>query len=237
MYSKLKIALIASTIALLSACGGGGSGAPAASVLVASTSAFNLQSLMTAYVVSTGSYAFTVTGTVANVAASGSGTITYGAVSSGTFEGISAIQKTSSVIGTLSGNGVNVPLASSVVDWYDSNYLQKGQSGGAEYIVVNGTATAPVSAKINDTGTLYTASRYTNSSKTSSFGTMTVTYVMEADTASTALLTLIYTYKNLSGATTQTSTIQLRITPANTFTRIKETVTETGTPMAFVITY
>lgn len=237
MLRKVNLALAMCSITLLSACGGGGdSGTVTPTALVASASVFNLQSLVTSYITSTGSSAFTVTGTVSNVAVSGTGTVTNGAVSSGTFEGVSALQKTSTVIGTLSANGINVPIASSSVGWYDTNYVPIGVNG-SEYSVVNGTATLPVSARINDTGPFYTATRYTNSSKTSSLGTMTVTYVVEADTASSALLTLINTYKNRLGTTTQIATVQVRITPANGFTRIKETVTDIGANTALVYSY
>jgi len=58
---------------------------------------------------------------------------------------------------------------------------------------------------------------------------------VEADTASTALVSLIIEEKNTSNVTTSKDTLQLRITPNGTYTRIKETHVSTTTSLT--ITY
>jgi hypothetical protein len=66
-------------------------------------------------------------------------------------------------------------------------------------------------------------------------GTETVTYVLEADTATTALLKIINIEKDNSNRTTSTSSVQYRITPAGAYTRVNETSVE-GT-INLTITY
>ena len=105
-----------------------------------------------------------------------------------------------------------------------------------EYIVVDGSATIPIAAKINDTGSVFTAKRYTTSAKTTLLGTRTVTYVVEADSGTTALVTLIDVDKNNAGTMTSTATSQYRITTANTFTKIKETLVDNVTGISLILT-
>jgi len=146
-----------------------------------------------------------------------------------------ALQRTTTSTGSLVVNGQTEPLNTLGIHWVDSNYVPKGESGGSEYLVVTGTSTIPTAARINDTGIFYTANRYASSTKAVFLGTETVSYVVEADTASTALLSIISVEKNKSGTTTSTSRNQYRITPAGTFTRIKTTGVEGN--LLLTITY
>ncbi len=218
----------------MAAVGGGGTTSTAP---VDSTSSFNLLSAYVSSFTTTSSNPFTVTGTTSGFTVTGSGTATNGAVTSGTFESLPSLQRTVTVIGNVVANGQTVSLASSQVAWTDSNYIPRGQSGGDEYIVVTGTPTFPSTARVNDTGPIYTANRYTNSSKVTLNGTSTITYMVEADTASTVLVTLINTYRNTSSATTQTATAQFRINTSNIFTRIKETVVIPASSTSLTLTY
>lgn len=221
----------------VSACGGGGGGTTAAPAPVASTSTFNLLAASKSQVSTPNSSNFSVGGTLSGFAVTGSGTETNGAVTAGTFEGVSALQQTTTVTGTATGNGTSFPLASSSISWTDSNYIPLGESGGSEYIVIKGTPTIPTAARVNDTGGIYTANRYTSSTKTSLIGTLVVTYVVEADTASTALVTILSAYKNTLGATTKTGTSQLRVTTSNTFARVKVTAVDPANSISLTITY
>ena len=101
--------------------------------------------------------------------------------------------------------------------------------------MVTALGTLPSAARINDTGNLFTANRYASSTKAVLRGTRTASYVVEADTASTALVSLIIEEKNTSNVTTSKDTLQLRITPNGTYTRIKETYVSTTTSLT--ITY
>lgn len=232
MLKMIKTLVAVSTLALMTACGGGGGGG--SSGPVASTDTFPLTTIL-ANSLQSSSNSFTVSGTSSGTAITGSGSATRGSLSAGTFEGAAAQQRTTTVTGSITANGTTVPLNSSSVSWVDSNNVPLGESGGTDYIVVTGTPTIPATVRVNDTGTLYTANRYSNSTKSVLRGTLTVTYVVEADTASTALLTLIRTEKDNSSTTTSTDSAQVRITPAGGLTRIKETALEGSTSL--VINY
>jgi outer membrane lipopolysaccharide assembly protein LptE/RlpB len=233
MINKFKLFVVIAVTALLTACGGGGGGG--VSVPVASTESFNLKTVWANTLTSSSSNNYTISGTVSGVAVSGSGTVTRGNLSAGTFEGLPAQQRTTTATGSVVVNGVTVALNTSSIDWVDSNYVPKGESGGEDYVVVTGTPTIPTTVRINDTGTLYTANRYFSSTKAVLRGTSRATYVVEADTSSTALVTLIIEEKNTSNVTTSTSSAQFRITTAGAFTRIKETLVE-GTS-TLIVTY
>jgi hypothetical protein len=170
------------------------------------------------------------------VAISGSGTATTGNTTSGTFEGQSALQRTTTVTGSFTANGTTFPLNGSTVDWVTTNYVPLGSVGTA-YEVVTGTPTLPTAVHVGDTGTVYTGNRYTTSAKTTLLGTVVTTYVVEADTAATVLVTFINTYKNTSNVTTRTTTSQLRVTTSNTYTRVKDTLLDITNSQNLTITY
>lgn len=228
----IKTLAAVGALSLMTACGGGGGGGAAAPV--ASTDTFPLTTILANSLLSS-SKTFTITGTSSGAAITGSGTATRGSLSAGTFEGVAAQQRTTTVTGSFTVNGSSFALNSSSVSWVDSNNVPVGESGGTDYVVVTGTPTIPATVRVNDTGTLYTANRYSDSTKSVLRGTMTVTYVVEPDSATTALLTLIRTEKDNSNATESTNSAQVRITPAGALTYIKETSLEGSTSL--VITY
>lgn len=221
MKNTIKHILATVGVALLTACGGGGSGGTPAPV--ASTSTFPLFTIHV-NTLQASSNTFSYSGTVDGTAITGSGNVTRGGLSSGTFENIAAQQRTTISTGSISGNGQTLPINTTSVSWFDSNYLPIGSSGGEDYVVVNRPAVIPATVRVNDTGILYTSNRYSTSSKTFLRGTDTVSYVVEADTATTALLTFIHTEKDNSNSVTSTVTRQMRITPTGSFTRTKDTL-------------
>ena len=235
MINKIKLVTATAVLALLTACGGGGGGGTAAPV--ASTESFPLSTAYRNTLTSSSSNTYTISGTSSGVAVTGSGTVTFGNLSAGTFEGLPAQQRTTTSTGSVIVGGVTLPLNTSSVTWVDSNYVPKGESGGEDYVVVTGTPSIPTTARINDTGTLYTANRYASSTKTVLRGTITATYVMEADTASTALVTFIKQEKNTANVTTGTYSAQFRITTAGASTRIKETGVDVADATTLTITY
>ncbi len=235
--SSEKILRLSRLFLILFSCGfvigcGGGGGGPATPV--ASTDTFPL-AIIFANSLQSSSSPFSISGSVNGVSVSGSGTVTRGSLRSGTFEGVTAQQRTVTATGSFSVNGISYSLNNSSVDWFDPNYLPLGETGGADYVVVTGVPVIPANVRVNDTGTLYTANRYSSSAKTLLRGTETVTYVVEADTASTALLTLITTEKDNFNSTISTYSSQVRITPTGGFARIKETGVEGNTTLT--ITY
>lgn len=224
-FSQFKLWSTLSISALLVACGGGGGGS------ASSTDAFQLRTAYVSYINSTGSWPFTVTGSTSGVNVTGSGTTTAGSISGTTFEGQVAQAKNTTATGTINANGQSIPLATTGTSYVNSNYDPLGFSG-SEYEVVSSSIPIPATARINDTGTWYSSVRYTSSSKTTRKGTATATFVLEPDTASTALLKIIRIEKDTANAVTSTSTNTFRMTPAGTLTRLSETVLQGTTAMS-----
>jgi len=236
MKNIIKLILATASFALLAACGGGGGGGGGTQTPVESTSSFNLLSAYVSSFTNTSTSSFTITGSQNAVVITGSGSGTTGSLSSGVFEGGSAQQQTSSVTGSFIVNGQSFPLNYSSFSWVDSNYMPLGTNGD-EYTVVVGIPTIPTAAKVGDTGPLYISNRFTNPSKTIPLGTIISTYVVEQDTASTALVTFISTYKNTSNTTEQIVSAQYRVTTTNSFTRIKETALNLTSGLTLTFTF
>ena len=100
----------------------------------------------------------------------------------------------------------------------DSNYIPKGSSSTNEYEVVTGSVNIPDTIRVNDTGIMYTTNRYTDSTKKSSLGTYVRSFVLQPDSASTALLKIIQTQQNTMGVVTSIVTSNYRMTPAGVIT-------------------
>lgn len=213
----------------ISACGGGG-GNTEPTGPVASTETFQLRTAYVNYVTETRSLPFTVTGMTSGHSVTGSGTATQGALTSTTFESQAAQQKTTTVTGSITANAVTTPLSSSSTTYVDSNYNPLGSSG-TDYKVVTGGTSIPTTARVNDTGTWYSTIRYASSTKATQRGTGTVSYVLEPDTASTALLKIILTERDNSNNETSRSTVTFRMTPAGALTRISETSVQGSTSL------
>lgn len=229
------LAAILSTT-LLVACGGGGGGGSTTPAPVTSTDTFQLKTAWVNYFTNTGTHPFTVSGTSSGTSFTGSGTATNGSVSSATFESASALQKSSTITGTLSINGTSVPLSVTSTTYTDSNYNPLGMSG-TEYEIVQQPSAIPATARVNDTGTWFISNRYSSSSNRTLLGTATVSFVLEPDTASTALLKIIRVHKNTNNATTVNSTVTFRMTPAGALTWLSESALDSTTSTTMTITY
>lgn len=222
------LALLSSLV--LVACGGGGGGG--SNGPVTSTETFQVKAAYVNYLNKTGSFPFTLSGTSSGTNVTGSGTLTLSTPSNGTFESIAVLQKNSAATYTIIANGVSANDGSASSTYVDSNYQPKGSSS-SDYSVVTSNIALPVTARIGDSGTWSTENRYTNSTKTSLLGTTTTSYVLEADTAATALLKIISEEKNNAGTTTFTSIDTYRITPAGAITAVSATASASPTFLTF----
>jgi len=231
MINKIKFLTATAVFSLLSACGGGGGGV---SGPVASVESFSLTKMWANMLTTPSTNNITISGTNKEGGAiTGSATITFSNLSAGTFESMPAQKQTFTIAASLVSNGQTIPVNETISTWVDSNNTPKGESGGDDYLVVTALGNLPTAALINDTGNLFTANRYADSTKAVLRGTRTASYVVQADTASTALVSLIFEDKNTSNVTTNKSTAQFRITPTGTFTRIKETIVEGTSTLIF----
>jgi len=85
---------------------------------------------------------------------------------------------------------------------------------------------------IASNGNMYSENRYSSVANLILIGTRQTSYVLEPETASTALFKLIQIERDTSQVATDTSIATFRITPAGPITRL----TETSTSDAKVIT-
>jgi hypothetical protein len=212
----------------LSGCGGGGSSTPTASV-----DSFPLKQAYTGYVQNSGSQNVTISGTYAGVAVSGTGRVTRGNVTSAAFEGKSALSKSITFSGSIAVNGQSVPISTTSTTYVDANYNPLGVSGDEYYVAKS--SSIPQTAKINDTANIISYARYSTQQKSSILGETLVSYVMEPDTASTAILKIISTDRNNSGTTLSTSTVTLRVTTSGQITFVSETLAQTN--VSLTLTY
>jgi hypothetical protein len=191
--------------ALLSACGGGGGGG--SSGPVASTNTFNIQSGWVALVSTGWSKTFNITGSC-----SGTISMTRGAANTATtFESAGAISGTS-VISTSFSNCTPASSSATETLYYDSNYIPKGFSvQGGNYGVYASAPVLPSAAKVGDVAIVGTINIYTSSAKATSAGHQDLSYVIEADTSTTAIANLVSKVYNSSGILTSTEQDRYRV--------------------------
>lgn len=222
MNRNLRSVIAAMGAALLVGCGGGGSSEP-----IASTESFPIKQAYQNYLTETRSLPFTVSGVLNGISVSGSGTYSQSQLQATTFEGASALKKSGTATLTLVGNGQTVPLAVTTARYVDANYTPLGSESSSDYLVVTGTVAIPATGKVGDNGEWFTENVYTDSTKNTRTGSQTTSFVLEADSGSTALLKIIEIERNTVGAQTATSTVNFRITTTGTLTRLSESATTT----------
>ena len=238
MKNRLSLLISLCALMLVSACGGGGGGGGSvATTPVASTQTFQTDTAMDTDFNSSSTRTFSISGTVNGIAVSGNGTVTFGGIVNTTFEGVTALQKNSTVSVSVTANGVTIPLTTTSSSYVDSNYVPLGSVGSGSYEVVTDAVNIPATALVNDTGTAYMANIYSSSAKATLNGTDTVTYVLLPDTASTALLQITHTYRDTGGSMTSQDVSTSRLTPQGTSTPISESGYVVSTNTRLVFTY
>src|SRR6185369_9700398 len=170
-WSALAISLA------LAGCGGGGGGGAAPPppdaplVSIPLTTAFanfaNQSNSSTVGVTGTA----TISGQTFNV--TGSGTVSE-STGSGTFEGVAALQKNTTLTGSITVNGVTAPVADVGITYFSSNYQPLGGSSTDGYCVTTSTNPAPATEKAGDTGFWYAESCYSSISRRTVIGTATI---------------------------------------------------------------
>ncbi|MFM6990817.1 MAG: hypothetical protein ACKOWD_05870 [Rhodoferax sp.] len=212
-FCRLAIALFLSLVVLTACGGGGGGGTPPP---VSSTLSFPMLSGYRALVANGASHNFTISGTC-----TGSGNHTVGAANiPTTFEGSYALSGASTWTMNLTACSVS-SLASTATTYYDSNYQPRGfYSVGNNYGVYLTAPTIPATVMVGNTGTIGTEALYTNSSKTVGNGTNVLSYVVEPDTANTAIINLISRAYNAGGTLIATEQDRYRIDAAGNLTPV-----------------
>ena len=216
MKASIKYTLAATAFAVLSACGGGGGGI----AQTASTLTFNVGLALRAITAAGQNATFTVS---QNNGCAGSGSYTVSApTTSTTFEGNAALSSFS-MLNINFTNCTPATISNTVTNYYNSNYVPLGASGDS-YLVYTGTFNVPSTAKVGDVGIIGNAVRYSNSFKTTQTGTAQLSYVVEADTETTAMITVATKVNNSSNALEATQLTKYRINSANTLALVSLTI-------------
>ena len=229
MFTNIKtIATVISTATLV-ACGGGGGGGSTGGGT--STLSFPIQTGYRALIANGLSKTFTVSGSC-----TGTGSKTAAAANTAaTFEGKAAFSSVATLIMTLAAPCNSI--AQTYTSYVDTNYVPVGMNSvGVNYGVYLTAPVIPTSVKVGDTGIIGTENLYKNSTKSVSNGTTVSSYVVTADTASTALVNLIGKIYDASSALTATEQDIYRIDSTGTLTPISTDILySTGTHI--VLTY
>ncbi len=191
------------SVVALTSCGGGSNGG---ATPVISTLSFPWQSGDKASVINGSSINFTVSGYCSGAA---SVTITTPAPAIfGTVTGSSAVNTSSMNF----SNCTPPSLSSTTTNYYDSNYSVIGIINSSnDYGVAQAPLTIPVSVKVGDTGTLGTINYFSNSTVTVPTGHDVISYEIEPDTATTAIVNVIDKSYDLNGTLTSTEQDRSRI--------------------------
>lgn len=181
MQNRLGHYVFSSVAALaLVACGGGGSSGGA----LQQATTYPIQSAMTSIYTNGLQVTLPVTGTASNgtisSAVTGSLTLGVSGATNSSFNGASALQVVSTVTGALVINGQSVPLNSGSTDYMNAAYAPLGSSSSDSYCVATSSEAFPTTATAGQTGNVATYACYTDSTKTTSKGSTTTTFVTAA---------------------------------------------------------
>ena len=216
----------------LAGCGGGGSSTPPGPVV--STLSFPLQSAFKSFVANGATKTFTVSS-----GCSGSGNrASAPANTAATFEGVAGFSAVQSLTMSLT-NCTPASTAVTYTSYYDANYIPLGfNSVGVNYGVY---LTAPViaaSVTVGNTGTIGTTTLYTDSTKAVGNGRQDLSYIVEADTASTAIVNLIAKVYNSGSVLTSTEQVRYRIASTGALVPISDDIQYANTStLHLIITY
>jgi hypothetical protein len=218
MRNKLKSALIATSIVtFLVACGGGGGGGGTLAPVgpVTSNLTFPVSVGIRAILVNGLSKNFVITGTC-----TGAGTRTSSPANTvATFEGVSGFSSATTTTITVAGSCTS--SAQTSTDYYDTNYVDLGfNSVGVNYGVYSVPPVYPSNVNVGSTGVIGAENLYTDSTKAIPNGASARSYVVTADTATTAIINLISKLYNASAVLTVTEQDYWRVDASGNLTPI-----------------
>ena len=210
--SIISSIIVATTVSLLSGCGGGGSDAGSTTAAIN----FPLQTGYKARIAAGSTDNFTISGTCA-----GTATFTNGAATAASFQSVTGF----SVAQTATVNLTNCTPATNAVTgtgYYDANYSPLGsQILGTEFTKYAALPPPiPASVKVGDTASYATLNTFTDSTMTTATGQRFISYVIEADGANTAIANLIIKSYNPAGQLLFTQQSRFRIAADGTLTTV-----------------
>ena len=237
--NTFQFSVISLLFAALSGCGGGGGGGTSTpSGPITSTLSFPLQSAYKTLVANGLSKGFTISGTC-----SGTGNRAQApATTAATFEGVAGFSATSSITFSFT-NCTPASIAQSSTAYWDSNYVPHGFNTGAStasanYGVYLTPPFVPMSVTVGGTGIIGTETLYTDSTKATGYGTQALSYIVEADTSTTAIVNLIANAYNTGNTLLWTEQDRWRITSTGVLTPISADIQyANGSATHLILTY
>ena len=209
--------------ALLTACGGGGG--DAGSTPTGNTIDFPLQAGYKALINSGYTVNFDVSGSC-----TGTGSQVNQQPVAATFEGVAGFSVTSVQSITLPSCGTTDTITGTATDYFDTSLAAVGSSiSGGDYGVYQAAATLPVTVKVGDSGSFGTELLYSNSCKATPTGKDVFSYEISADTASTAIGTLISQDYDVNNVLVSTERDRYRIAADGSLTLLSVDIQYTGT--------
>ena len=228
---RISFLALAALSPFLAGCGGGGGSAAAVAV---STSNFALDAAYVDNMTIARNIPWTVRGTFQGVPVTGSGTLVESAATASTFNGKSAQARNSNFNGTISAQGQSAPISVVETTFLDASRLVVGSGGtaGTAYNFIIQSAPLPNAAKVGSSGAFVSYDIFRDALKSVKVSSSVVTWSLEADTASTALLTFFTKATATTGAVTTTAEV-LRITPSGVTTRVRVDGNVNGQALSF----
>ncbi|MDD2775729.1 MAG: FG-GAP-like repeat-containing protein [Gallionella sp.] len=221
-----------SVLTLVGCGGGGGGGSAAPSAAVVSTLSFPLQNGMNAYI---------ARGSLANYVVSGSCSGNAGMVNlmpaSAVFEGVSGVSVASTQTINLT-NCLPSVITGNAIDYYDANYVPLGRAiTGGDYSVYISPPVIPAQVKVGNTGSMGTLNNFFDSTKTVPTGKDVMSFVIEADTANTAIVNMMDRSYNTLGVLLTTTQDRYRIDVNGRLTPISSDIQQAnGSTIHLVLT-
>lgn len=223
MNKKLYGAALLLTM-LLDGCGGGGGGG-SASVPAMQGLSVPLQTAVANQVNKGITVGFSVSGTVAGAAVTGSGTLADDPAVAATLNGVSVLKTTEHLSGTLMANGTSATFSSARTIYRNSATCAEIAEDMAGAYIVFPDYVYPSTVRAGDAGPLMTATEYSSSAQTSRIGSISLSYSVAADTTSSLLVTFIeadFDDNNVKTADAQT-TFRVDISGTLQFVSLKVT--------------
>jgi hypothetical protein len=227
MNKRFGWAIVALVITAIAGCGGGGG---------ASAPTFPLRAALDKLARDGGHFNLLATGTGA-VAADGDCTgwlneSDAAAIGPVTFEGTSNAKSSAITAIMHLDNCTPNDLTTTEIDYFDANYVPLGAVvSGIDYYGIYATTPAvsiPTTVKVGDSGVIGTINFQASSTDTTSKGHADRTYVIESDTASTAIANSISTVYDASGTKESKSEVRYRIDTQGNLSIVSQDIVKYG---------
>lgn len=211
--------------AVLAGCGGGGGGGDSGSSgggsgggvttpPVTSTNTFDVSTAYRARTQAGATENYNYVATNGSVTCNGTSTFVFSPTASSTFEGAAALSSTQTVTSATPTAGCEIGSGTGT-NYYNASFIPIGVSvnpglTSEQYGVLVSAGTLPTAVTVGQTGAISALDIYSSSAKTTKIGSRVITYVIEADTASTAIVNITTKSYNNSATPQLLSTEQKR---------------------------